>query len=165
MSVTIRPEGSGDAVAIHELTKAAFAGTPHSDGSEPHIVDALRRDGDLALSLVGEDGAAIVGHIAASPVAISDGSTRLFGLGPVSVSPERQGEGIGSALVRRAVADLRSGGARGLVVLGDPAFYARFGFEHDPALRYPGPPPKYFQFLLLEGQAPRGEVRYALAFG
>lgn len=164
-AISIRPEETADIPAIFKLTEAAFRGMPHSDGDEQHIVDGLRSDGDLALSLVAEDADRVVGHIAFSPVTISDGAMDWYGLGPVSVWPDLHGQGIGSALIRRGLADLRALGARGVVLLGSPDFYARFGFAHDPALTYPGPPPEYFQMLAFQGDAPRGDVTYAPAFG
>ena len=96
MNLTIRPERAGDEVAIRRVTATAFAGQPHSDGSEPTIVDRLRVDGDLALSLVAEAADGIVGQVAFSPVSIADGSAKWYGLGPVSVLPKEQGRGIGS---------------------------------------------------------------------
>ena len=164
-AITIRPERAGDEAVIHELTKAAFRDMPFSEGDEQELVDALRNDGDLTLSLVAEDGMRIVGHIAFSPVAISDGTLDWFDLGPVSVWPDLHGQGIGSALVRRGIADMRAKGAKGIVLLGSPDYYGRFGFEHDPHLQYPGPPPEYFQRLVLDGPAPSGIVRYVPAFG
>jgi putative acetyltransferase len=165
MSATIRPERAGDQSAIHNVVAAAFAGQPHSDGSEPGIVDALRADGDLAISLVAEDGGEVAGHAAFSPVTISDGSEGWFGLGPVAVAPKRQREGIGAALIERGLALLHERAAAGCVVLGDPAYYARFGFAHDPALAYPGPPPEYFQRLVIGVSNASGIVTYAPAFG
>lgn len=162
--VGIRAERPGDEAAIHRLTAAAFRDMPFSQRNEQHLVDALRRNGDLALSLVAEQGGEITGHIAFSPVAISDGTLRWFGLGPVSVWPERQGRGIGGALIRHGISELRRRGAAGLVLLGSPTYYARFGFRPLPQLRYPGPPPEYFQCLVLTGDVPTGEVRYASAF-
>ncbi len=164
-AITIRPERAGDEAVIHELTEAAFRDMPFSEGDEQDLVDALRSDGDLALSLVADDGTRIVGHIAFSPVAISDGTLDWYDLGPVSVWPELHGQGIGSALVRRGIADMRAKEAKGIVLLGSPDYYGRFGFEHDPQLRYPGPPPEYFQRLVLDGPAPNGIVRYVPAFG
>ncbi len=164
IEVTIRAEQPGDVAIIHQLTEAAFRDMPFSEGDEQHLVDALRRDGDLALSLVAEDHARIVGHIAFSWVEISDGTPDWYDLGPVSVWPELHRRGIGSALVRRGIADLRESGAAGIVLLGNPAYYGRFGFVHAPQLRYPGPPPEYFQCLLLAGALPQGEVTYARAF-
>jgi len=162
----LRLERPGDEAAIAALTQAAFRDAEHSDGSEAAIVARLRADGDCALSLVAEDsGSRIVGHAAFSPVTVSDGSAGWYGLGPVSVLPARQREGIGSALIREGLIRLEPLGARGCVVLGDPAYYARFGFAHDPALAYPGPPPQYFQRIVFSGPEPVGTVRYARAFG
>ena len=165
MKLVIRPETPGDAADIRAVTEAAFRGRPYSDGSEPAIVDRLRRDGDLALSLVAEDDGRIVGHIAFSPVTIGDGAKGWYGLGPVSVLPERQGRGIGAQLIQRGLVEMRQRGAAGIVLLGNPEFYRRFGFAHDPALRYAGGPPEYFQRLVLRGDAPAGSVAYAPAFG
>lgn len=164
-TISLRPEEPRDLHAIHVVTEAAFRGLEHSDGSEPAIVDRLRADGDLSLSLVAEDGEQIVGHIAVSPVTVSDGTHDWYGIGPVSVIPELQNQGIGFRLVQRGIADIREMGARGIVLLGDPNYYSRFGFAHDPQLTYPGPPAEYFQCLLIEGDMPQGEVRYARAFG
>ena len=164
-AINIRPEVSADCGTIHTLTQAAFKDMPFSDGDEPDLVDRLRADGDLTLSLVAEDATRIVGHIAFSPVEISDGTKNWYGLGPVSVWPDLQKGGIGGALINRGIADLREIGARGIILLGSPVYYSRFGFEHDPALTYPGPPPEYFQRLVLTGEQPSGEVRYSAAFG
>ena len=166
MSVTIRPERPGDEAAIRALTAAAFHEHPHSDGSEPGIIDALRAAGDLTLSLVAVNmDQAVIGHVAFSPVTISDGATGWYGLGPVSVMPTLQRTGIGTMLIRQGLSDLRTGGARGCVLLGDPAYYCRFGFAHDPALTYPGGPAEFFQRLVFEGRQPSGLVCYSPAFG
>lgn len=164
-AITIRPEQVGEEAQIAAITGAAFAEVEHSDGSEVGIIERLRADSDLTLSLVAEDGGRIVGHVAISPVAISDGSGHWYGLGPISVLPELQRVGVGVRLMRGAIDRMRQQGARGIVLLGDPTYYARFGFEHDPQLAYPGPPPEYFQRLVLAGDAPRGVVTYAPAFG
>lgn len=166
MTITARRERAGDEAAISALIEAAFRAAPHSGGQEAAIVSRLRDDGDLALSLVAVNmDEAIVGHVAFSPVTISDRSGRWFGLGPVSVIPLRQNAGIGTMLIRTGLGALRELGARGCVVLGEPGYYRRFEFEYDPALRYPGPPPEYFQRLVLAGEPPRGVVGYAPAFG
>ena len=162
--VTIRPEASGDEGTIFALTEAAFADMPFSDGDEHELVNRLRNDGDLALSLVAEDEERIVGHIAFSPVTISDGTRDWFGLGPVSVWPELHHRGIGGALITRGIADMRAQGAKGIVLLGSNEYYPRFGFEHVPEITFPGPPAEYFQTLLLEGTMPSGEVQYAKGF-
>lgn len=165
MTLAIRAERPRDVPAIRAVTGAAFRTQPHGDGSEPEIIDRLRRDGDLALSLVYADAARVIGHIAFSPVTISDGTTGWYGLGPVSIAPELHGQGFGSRLIEHGIAAMKARAARGLVVLGSPRFYARFGFVHDPKLAYPGPPAAYFQRLVLAGDAPAGIVRYARAFG
>lgn len=161
----VRPEQPGDEAAIRQLTVAAFAGAAHADGTEHLIVDALRAAGQLTLSLVVEDGGEIVGHVALSPVAISDGTTGWHGLGPISVAPARQGQGIGRLLMDAALAGLRDAGAQGCVLLGDPAFYGRFGFVARPGLVLPGVPPEYFQAVSFHGAWPVGDVRYHAAFG
>ena len=165
IAITIRPEAPSDEDTIFALTEAAFADMPFSDGDEQELVNRLRDDGDLTLSLVAEDGERIVGHIAFSPVTISDGTAGWFGLGPVSVWPELHHRGIGGALIKRGIADMRASGAKGIVLLGSNEYYPRFGFAHDPKLDYPGPPPEYFQALLLDGDMPHGVVSYAPAFG
>ena len=165
IGVAIRAEQPGDEAAIHALTEAAFRIQPHADGDEQDLIDALRASGDLTLSLVAVRDDAIIAHIAFSPVTISDGTPSWYGLGPVSVTPELQGEAIGSTLIRRGIAELSAMGAGGIVLLGDPAYYSRFGFAHDPELVYPGPPAEYFQRLVLAGPAPTGTVSYARAFG
>ena len=160
----IRPERIGDEAAIRTLTTDAFAGTAHSDETEADIIDLLRAAAALTVSLVAEDADAIVGHVAFSPVSIS-GADGWFGLGPVSVVPARQGQAIGAALIVEGLAQLRERGAKGCVLLGDPAYYARFGFAHDPAIIYPGPPPEYFQALAFGDQRATGIVAYHPAFG
>lgn len=164
MSALIRPERPEDEAAVHAVVAAAFAGHPHSDGSEPRIVQDLRRAGALTLSLVAEAEGAVRGHIAFSPVAISDGTPGWYGLGPVAVAPEFQGCGIGATLVEAGLAALRAIEAKGCVVLGDPAYYGRFGFTHDPALAYPGPPAEYFQAIALDSVMPKGKVAYHASF-
>lgn len=166
---TIRPERSDDAAPIRRLVEVAFAGAPHTSGTEGAIVDALRAAGTLTLSLVAEDrvdggGDAIVGHIAFSPVTIAGTDAGWFGLGPLAVLPGRQGTGVGAALVRDGLARLRETGARGCVVLGDPDYYRRFGFTPDPDLTFAGAPPAYFMRRTFSDDVPTGPVRYADAF-
>jgi putative acetyltransferase len=161
----LRDEKPADIAAIRALTTRAFADAAHSSGTEAEIVDALRAAGALAVSLVATEDDAIVGHVAFSPVTIDGRHRGWFGLGPVSVLPERQGEGIGAALVGEGLRRLAADGAAGCVVLGDPVYYRRFGFVSDPALAYPGAPAEYFMRLVMRGEAPRGTVAYHRAFG
>jgi predicted N-acetyltransferase YhbS len=161
--VIVRAERAGDEGEIHEIIETAFRGAEHSSGTEARIVDALRSAGALAVSLVAID-EGIAGHAAFSPVTIEGRDINWFGLGPVAVLPDRQGQGIGAALIEAGLAELRASGASGCVVLGDPSYYASFGFKPEPDLRYPGPPPEYFQALSLNGELPGGEVAYHPAF-
>lgn len=165
IKAAIRAEEAGDHAAIHAVTKAAFEGKAFSDGSEPELVNRLRKDGDLTLSLVALHEGELVGHIAFSPVTISGGAANWYGLGPVSVAPALQHQGIGGQLIRAGIAEMKQMGARGIVLLGSNEYYPRFGFEHRPDIRYPGPPPEYFQCLLIAGNWPTGTVKYAPAFG
>lgn len=160
----IRKEVPADISAIEAVTVAAFRSAEHSSGTEQHIVAALRDAGQLVVSLVAEDDGEVVGHVAASPVSISDGTANWYGLGPVSVVPERQDQGLGGLLVTSALRELRTLGAAGCVVLGEPSYYARFGFRPDPDLVLPGVPPQYFQLIALEGAAPCGQVAYHASF-
>lgn len=160
----IRTEAQGDEATIFALTEAAFAEMPFSDGDEQHLVNRLRADGDLTLSLVAEDGDRIVGHIAFSPVTIGDGTRDWFGLGPVSVWPELHHRGIGGALIKQGIADMNARGAKGIVLLGSNEYYPRFGFAQIPQLTFPGPPPEFFQALPLEGEIPSGKVKFAPSF-
>lgn len=160
----LRGERRGDETAISAVTAAAFAGKSYSDQTEPQIIERLRVAGALHLSLVAEDKGEIVGHVAFSAVEIEDGAEGWYGLGPVSVRPDRQGEGIGSALIRRGLDRLAALGASGCVLVGSPRFYPRFGFRQDRALTYPGLPVEYFMVLLLRGAMPSGIVRFHPAF-
>ena len=162
--VVIRPERPEDASAIRAIIDRAFAHAAHAGGDEAGIVERLREGGGLSISLVAEDDG-LIGHVAFSPVSITDGSGGWFGLGPLAVSPDRQGEGIGSALVRQGLMRLQAHGASGCVVLGDPAYYRRFGFARMPDLAFPQAPPEYFMALPFGNVSPRGAVLYAAAFG
>ena len=161
----IRRERLEDKEAIAALIGTAFASAEHSDGTEAQIVDRLRSAGALTLSLVAEDGGEIVGHAAFSPVTIDGRPLGWFGLGPVAVRPDRQRQGIGDALISEGLGQLVAYGAAGCVVLGEPGYYGRFGFQPVERLRYPGPPPEYFQVLAFGGKPPGGTVAYHPAFG
>lgn len=165
MTLSIRPERASDIPAIHALTEAAFRNAPHSSHTEQFIVNALRQAGALRLSLVAQDAGVVVGHVAASLVAVSDGSPQWYGLAPLSVVPDRQRQGIGSLLMVAALRQLKDSGAAGCVLLGDPAYYARFGFRPVPGLVLAGVPPEYFQALALTSAAmPQGGVTFHAAF-
>jgi predicted N-acetyltransferase YhbS len=162
--LTIRPEQPGDIAAISDVTERAFRTAPHSEHTEHFIVLALRRAGALSLSLVAERAGQVIGHVAFSPVRIADGSLHWYGLGPVSVLPESQRQGIGKALIQHGLATLRTLGAAGCVVLGDPDYYGGLGFKSGQGLVYPGVPDMYFQSLAFGQPMATGSVTYHEAF-
>ncbi|WP_454695357.1 GNAT family N-acetyltransferase [Achromobacter aegrifaciens] len=159
----ILPETPGDRDAIFTLTQAAFKDHPHSQQTEGYITNALREAGALTLSLVARLDGRIAGHVAFSPVRVSDGSADWYGLGPVAVLPDLQGQGIGAALIREGLERLKALGAAGCVVMGDPAYYGRFGFAQMPDLTYPGVPPEYFMAQVYTRPA-QGQVAYHPGF-
>lgn len=124
----VRHECPGDENAIARLITAAFLEAEHRDGTEADIVESLRAANALTVSLVATNEAGIIGHVAFSPVTVDGRGVGWFGLGPVSVSPPKQGQGIGTRLIEDGMVHLCEQGAKGCVVLGDPAFYSRFGF-------------------------------------
>jgi len=97
-------------------------------------------------------------------VTMSDGTAGWFGLGPISVSPSCQRTGIGSALMAEGLSRLKAMGAKGCVLVGDPAFYTRFGFGNPPALAHEGVPPEYVLTLCFDGAVPVGQVVFHPAF-
>ena len=160
----IRAEEPNDIETIRQITEAAFASAEHSSQNEAEIVDTLRKAGELKISLVALDSIEIVGHIAFSRVTIdSDESKGWYGLGPISVRPDQQKKGIGHKLVREGLGRLESAGAKGCVVLGDPNYYRRFGFENDAGLHLDGVPAEYFMRLSF-GTTASGLVAYHEAF-
>ena len=161
--IIVRTESSGDADAIYAVHAASFP----AEG-EARLVDALRAGGRLSVSLVAELDGAVIGHVAFSPVTTGDGVEGV-GLGPIAVVEGERERGIGARLVEEGVAACRVAGFGWAVVLGDPAYYGRFGFR---AAREFGLSDEYrggdaFQALeLIEGSLPRGAglVRYAPEF-
>ena len=164
-SLTIRREAEADIPAIRELTSRAFVGKPYSKQREAQIVESLRDTDALTLSFIVVKGPEVAGHVAAAPVEISDGTPNWYFVGPISVAPEHQGEGVGSLLMERALAELRELGAGGAVALGDPNYYGRFGLVNVPDLVYPEYDPQYFMAIPLADETiPAGEVSFPLGF-
>ena len=164
MSILIRSEQAADREAISELTRIAFLTAKHTCHTEQFIADALRRLGHLALSLVAEQQTRLLGHVAFSPLRVASGDTGWYGVGPLAVLPESQQQGIGSRLMERGMATLARNGARGCVLVGDPAFYARLGFARCIGLTQAGVPPEYLLGKSFGGAMPRGEVGFSPAF-
>lgn len=160
----IRNENPQDIAAIHALTSEAFADLEISDHTEQFVVDALRSAGALTLSLVAELDGHVVGHIAFSPVTLSDGTPDWYGLGPVSVLPAYQRKGFGSALIREGLARLKDMGAKGCCLVGHPHYYPRFGFVNAGGLVLEGVPPEAFFVLAFDGRLPQGTVMFHEGF-
>ena len=120
----IRNEIPGDRVAVHALNAAAF-----ETAAEAGLVDALREQARPLVSLVADDGGAVIGHILFSPVALpGHPGLAIMGLAPMAVAAAHRGRGVGSALVRAGLERCRETGCDAVVVLGHPAYYPRFGF-------------------------------------
>ena len=165
MTIVIRDEQPADTETIFELTRLAFLNAAHTNHTEQFIVNALRRSGHLALSLVAEEHGRPVGHVAFSPVSISSGEAGWYGVGPLSVLPESQRKGIGTLLMQQGIARLIAMNAKGCLLVGDPAYYSRFGFSPCADLTLPGVPPEYFLGKCFCHPIPKGEVRFSSAFG
>jgi predicted N-acetyltransferase YhbS len=164
-NLLIRDERPEDLNAICRVIRDAFAGRPESQQTEHLIVSELRKAGALAMSLVAEADGEIAGHVAFSEVDIRPPATgRWYGLGPLSVRPSSQRQGIGRALVLTAFEKLRRMGASGCVVLGDPNYYGKFGFRYHADLTLEGVPPPYFQIKSFGDEPPAGAVAYHQAF-
>jgi putative acetyltransferase len=154
MECLIRPEQADDYPAIYNVTKRAFATMPFADGDEQDLIGRFRSSGVLALSLVAELDGKVVGQITLTPALAADGSPGWFALGPIAVAPENQNYGIGSKLIEAGIAWMRGQNAGGCVLVGNPAYYSRFGFGAYPALAPPGEPTEYYQILPLRVQEP-----------
>lgn len=162
--ILIRSETLADVADIRDVTQRAFAGRPYSGGNEQDIVDALRFQRALAVSLVAERNGRILGHVAFSLARAEDGSPGWYALGPVSVDPEFQRQGIGGALITAGIDQLRELGAAGCIVLGDTAYYCRFGFAKAPEIAPVGEPKEDFMILCLGSSIPTCAVKFHSAF-
>lgn len=156
----IRDEAAADALAVSVLLEAAFSGP-----DEARLVERLREAGDIAFALVAEESGAVVGHILFSPMAAP---FRALALAPVAVVPERQGEGIGSALVREGLERAKAAGWKGVFVVGEPAYYRRFGFDSAMAAGFDSPYAGPYLMVLPLGGGPLpstfGAIEHAPAF-
>jgi putative acetyltransferase len=161
----IRPETPDDIKSIENVTLAAFTGLFTDNPNEHLIVNGLREAGALSLSLVAEANGRVVGHVAFSAVTVDGIDRDWYGLGPISVAPELQKQGVGSELIQDGLAGIRETGAKGCVVEGSPEYYQRFGFKPYPSLVYEGTPaPEYFMALPFYEEVPEGKVEYHKAF-
>lgn len=163
-NIRIRDETDADVSAITEVTIAAFEPLEISGHTEQFVITALRKAKALTLSLVAECEGAVIGHIAFSPISISDGTPHWYGLGPVSVLPAYQRQGIGKALVQAGLSRLKAMHAQGCCLVGHPDYYKKFGFKNVPELVLEGVPPEYFFALSFDGTYPQGTVTFHEAF-
>lgn len=165
-SPAVRAETAADHDAVRRVETAAF-GRP----DEADLVDALRADGDAAISLVAERNGAVVGHILFSPLPVvgDQGALNAAALAPVAVDPACQNQGIGGVLIRAGLAACAEAGFEAVVVLGHPDYYPRFGFSAKAALGLSGPfsGPSFMALDLRarDGAALAGAIRYPRAFG
>lgn len=162
--IVIRPETAADAGTIRDVTVAAFKTLAISDHTEQFVIAALRAAKALSLSLVAEVDGRVVGHIAFSPVTISDGTPDWYGLGPISVLPDYQRQGVGKALMKEGLSRLRNRGARGCCLVGHPDYYRKFGFRNAPELVLEGVPQEFFFALPFDGPVPQGTATFHEAF-
>jgi len=161
---TIRNEKPDDIVSISDVTEKAFKALEISEHTEQFVINALRDAGALTISLVAQVNGVVIGHIAFSPVTMSDGTTDWYGLGPVSVLPDHQRQGVGKALIEEGLSRLHDINAKGCCVIGHPEYYKKFGFKNTNDLVYKGVPQEFLFILVFEGSTPRGKVIFHDAF-
>lgn len=164
LEIVIRRETNHDIEAIAEVTAAAFQTLEISNHTEQFIIEALRAANALTVSLVAELDGRVIGHVAFSPVTISDSTPDWYGLGPVSVLPEYQRQGVGKALIREGLSRLKRLHARGCCLVGHPEYYKKFGFDHIPGLVHEGVPPEVFLALAFDRNPSRGTVTFHEGF-
>jgi putative acetyltransferase len=162
--IVIRNETHEDVSLIAEVTIAAFKTLAISNHTEQFIIEALRAAQALAVSLVAEINGQVIGHIAFSPVTMSDGTPNWYGLGPVSVLPQHQRKGVGKALIGEGLSRLKDMGARGCCLVGHPDYYRKFGFMNVSGLMHEGVPPEVFFALAFDGHVPQGTVVFHEGF-
>jgi len=162
--IVIRSETKSDIDAITEVTVAAFKTLEISNNTEQFIIIALRAAKALTISLVAELNGRVIGHVAFSPVTISNGTLNWYGLGPVSVLPVHHRQGIGTALIQEGLSRLKNLNAAGCCVVGHPDYYRKFGFENVTGLVHEGVPPEVFLALSFGGHVPQGMVAFHEGF-
>lgn len=163
-NIVIRNETDADALPITAVTIAAFKTLAISNHTEQFIIEALRAAKALTLSLIALMDGQVIGHIAFSPVTISDGTPNWYGLGPVSVLPEYQRQGIGKALINAGLSRLKGMNAKGCCLVGHPEYYRKFGFKNMSGLVLEGVPQDVFFALSFDGHTPQGTVTFHEGF-
>lgn len=160
----IRNETESDIEVIFEITKSAFENHPFSNNTEQFIIKALRAADALTVSLVAEIDGKLIGHIAFSPVTISDGSDNWYGLGPISVLPDYQKQGVGKSLINEGIRLLKELGGQGCILVGEPNFYERFGFRSPRELIHEGVPQENLLALAFGKKMAQGVVTFHQGF-
>ena len=160
----IRKEKNTDFESIINVTIEAFKNHPISRQTEHFIIVALRRSNALTLSLVAEIKEQIIGHIAFSPIEITDGTSEWYGLGPVSVLPDYQKQGIGKALINEGLSLLKNMGAQGCALVGPSDYYKKFGFKNYLEMIHEGIPQEVFLVLPFNEKVPKGIVTFHEGF-
>lgn len=163
-TIKIRKELVTDHGSISQLTERAFRDRPYAGGNEQDVIDRLRTEGALSLSLVALEDGLVVGQITFSPAENKDEMGSWFALGPVSVLPSRQGEGIGSMLINEGLRQIEESGALGCILTGNQQYYKKFGFEPSPKNCPSGEPMEYFQLNCFKGPKPTGRFSFHQAF-
>ncbi len=163
-NITPRDETPADYAAISELTLEAFRPLNFPELTEHFVIEALRAAGALTISMVAEMEGRVIGHIAFSPITVSDGTLGWYGLGPVSVLPEYQRQGIGKILIAEGLARLQAMGARGCCLVGHPEYYGKVGFIHPEGLSHEGVPPEVFFAMSFDGVYPQGQIIFHEGF-
>ncbi len=162
--INIRSELPDDIPEIRRVTELAFRKMHYAAGDEQDVIDRLRSANALSLSLVAMEGNQLLGHAAFSPVTLNSEVAPWLALGPVSVIPERQGQGIGSKLIRSGLEQLLDTDALGCILTGNPDYYRRFGFklcsEHCPD----DEPQEYFMVKRFKPALIKGQFAFHSAF-
>lgn len=157
----IRNEHKNDVDRISEIQFAAFDGHPIHAGAAPTehlIVERLRAADALTLSLLAEENGEVLGHIAISPAIVGECNQGWYLLGPVGIVSNKQRQGIGSALIREVLMQLQGSRAEGIVLVGDPEYYNRFGFKSFSGLSYSGVPEQFILGFSFSNKDPEGEI-------
>lgn len=166
----VREEQAHDHSSVSKITYDAFCGLYERmkwthPVTEHKIIEKLRESGEMALSLVAEVDKEVAGHVAFSKVTIDGKDVNWYALGPVSVRVDLQRRGIGTELIKTGLARVRDLGARGVVLVGDPNFYKRFGFIQNDSLVVENTPPEFVLSLAFAEPTPSGNVTFGSSFG
>ena len=162
--IAIRSETAADVAAITEVTVAAFKTLEISNHTEQFIIAALRAATALTVLLVAESNGCVLGHVAFSPMNISDGTRNWYGLGPISVLPDYQRQGIGTGLVLEGLTLLKGLNAQGCCLVEHPDYYKKFGFKNMAGLVHEDVPQEVFLAMSFDGHTPQGIVTFHEGF-